>query len=126
MLDGGRSGLDFRLAALDRWPRLMMGFCARPAQQVDRLAAQLVVCQLSRVEDRVLALMWLLAESWGQVTPAGTRLPLDLTHEAIGEMVGARRPTVILAVRALADEGAMVRQERGWLLLKGPEALGSE
>ena len=35
-------------------------------------------------------------------------------------LVGARRPTVTLALRKLTDEGALVTQESGWLLLEPP------
>lgn len=108
------------LFALGRWPQLMLGLYGRMAQQAERLTAQLLVCQLPRVEDRVLGLMWLLAEPWGKVTSAGTRLPLMLTHEAIGTMVGAQRPTISLALRELTDRGALLRQEDGWLLLQPP------
>ena len=62
----------------------------------------------------------LLAEYWGHVTSAGTRLPLSLTHDALGALVGARRPTVTLALGQLVERGAIVRQERGWLLLEAP------
>lgn len=113
------------LSALSRWPRLMIGLYRQMGQQIDRLAAQLAICQLPRVEDRVLAMMWLLAGTWGRVTSAGTRLPLDLTHEALGKMIGARRPTVTLALRELADRGAMLRQADGWLLLDSPPGDGT-
>jgi CRP-like cAMP-binding protein len=110
------------LTALQRWPRLLSGMYLRIGQQLDRFAAQLMLCQLPRVEDRVLGLMWLMAEPWGRVTASGTRLPVDLTHELIGMMIGARRPTVSLALSELADRGAMIRQEGGWLLLERPPA----
>ena len=87
---------------------------------MQRLTDQLVICQLPRVDQRVLAVMWLLAESWGQVTPGGIRLPLTLTHETLGALVGARRPTVTLALRKLSDEGSIVHQDSGWLLLEPP------
>jgi hypothetical protein len=72
------------------------------------------------VDQRLLAILWLLAESWGHVTPAGTRLPLTLTHDALGGLIGARRPTVTLALGDLTERGAIVRQDRGWLLLEAP------
>jgi hypothetical protein len=112
-------GREFLLAAR-RWPSLFAGLELRSAQQIDRLTTQLVVCQLPRVDQRVLALMWLLAESWGHVTPTGTTLPLSVTHDAIGALVGARRPTVTLALRELTDRGAILRQEQGWLLVEPP------
>jgi CRP/FNR family transcriptional regulator, cyclic AMP receptor protein len=111
---------DEALAAVRRWPRLAAGIYVRVGEQADRLIAQLAICQLPRVEDRALALLWLLAESWGHVGPAGTSLPVTLTHDALGALIGARRSTVTLALGALAERGAIVRQERGWLLLETP------
>jgi CRP/FNR family transcriptional regulator, cyclic AMP receptor protein len=101
-----------------RWPRLFAGLHARSGEQVERLAVQLAICQLPRVEERLLALFWLLAESWGRVTTAGTVLPLSLTHETLGALVGARRPTVTLALGELASRGAVLRQEKAWLLME--------
>jgi hypothetical protein len=71
-------------------------------------------------------MLWLLAESWGKVTSAGTFLPLHFTHEALGAMVGARRPTVTLALRELADRGAVIQRDGGWLLLQPPLESGAE
>jgi hypothetical protein len=89
------------------------------------MAAQIAICQLPRVEDRVLAMMWLLAEAWGRVTSSGTVLPVALTHDVLGELIGARRSTVTLALKELAEEGALFRQDGEWLLLKPPPG-GSE
>ncbi len=108
------------LAATLRWPRIVQGLYACVGEQLQRLTAQLVICQLPRVDDRVLSMLWLLSESWGQVTPSGVRLPLVLTHETLGALVGARRPTVTLALRKLVQEGAIVHQDAGWLLLEPP------
>ena len=108
------------LAAAYRWPRVLQGLYACIGEQMQRLMAQLVICQLPRVDDRVLAMLWLLSESWGHVTPSGVRLPLTLTHETLGALVGAARPTVTLALGKLADDGAIVHQDSGWLLLKPP------
>jgi len=114
------------LLAIRRWPRLYTAMQQRMAAQAERLAAQLVICQLPRVEDRLLAILWLLAESWGRVTPAGTTVPLALTHEALGALVGARRSTVTLALGELTSRGAIVHQDRGWLLLERPVELSGE
>jgi CRP/FNR family transcriptional regulator, cyclic AMP receptor protein len=117
---------ELRLALLDdrvlgtarHFPRLFAGLHVRMGEQHQRLAAQLVICQLPRVEDRILGMLWLLAETWGRVTPTGTMLPVALTHDALGECIGARRPTVSLALRELADRGAVLRQDGGWVLLE--------
>ncbi len=45
---------------------------------------------------------------------------MHLTHDVLGGLVGARRSTVTLALGELADRGALIRQDRGWLLLGAP------
>jgi hypothetical protein len=119
--------LDDRvLLAAQRWPRLFTGLHAKSAEQAERIILQAAICQLPRVTDRVLALMWMLAESWGHVTSSGVTLPLALRHDELGGMIGARRPTVTLALGELSERGAIVRQDRGWLLVEElPAALGA-
>jgi CRP/FNR family transcriptional regulator, cyclic AMP receptor protein len=121
-----RAAAAVRLAMLDdrvlwlaqRFPRLFAGLQARTGAQQDRIAVQLAACQLPRVEDRLIAIMWLIAESWGRVTAGGTEVPVTLTHDALGELVGARRSTVSLALKQLMEDGALVRNDGGWLLLR--------
>lgn len=110
---------EFLLAAR-RWPQLYVNLLGRIAEQTEQLVTQLALCQLPRVEDRLLAMLWLLTESWGKVTSAGTLLPLHFTHEALGAMVGARRSTVTLALAKLAERGAVVQRDGGWLLVEPP------
>lgn len=128
------AGERLRLAMLDdsvllaacRAPRLFVGLHRLLAEQHQRLAAQLAICQLPRVEQRLQGLMWLLAETWGRVTPSGTLLPIDLTHDALGELIGARRPTVTLAISSLARRGSLVRHDGGWLLLEAPPRVAAD
>jgi CRP-like cAMP-binding protein len=126
-----RASVPTRLALLDRdmlvairrWPQIAAGLHAHTGEQAERLVTQMMICQLPRVDERLLALMWLLAESWGQVTPSGTLLPISLTHAALGGLIGARRPTVTLALGNLTSAGLIRRQPRGWLLLGSPDEL---
>jgi CRP/FNR family transcriptional regulator, cyclic AMP receptor protein len=112
-------GDDF-LAAARRAPYVIPALYDCLADQMQRLGSQLVICQLPRVEQRLLAILWLLAETWGHVTPGGVRVPMALTHETLGGLIGARRPTVTLALRKLSEDGSVIRQESGWLLLEPP------
>ncbi|HYB26384.1 MAG TPA: hypothetical protein VEF89_07215 [Solirubrobacteraceae bacterium] len=113
---------DELLIAARRWPWIVSGLHGRMLEHSEDLATQLAICQLPRVEDRLMALMWQLAQFWGRVTPAGIRVPVSLSHEVLGGLVGARRSTVTLAVRTLAERGSLVRQEDGWLILEPPAA----
>jgi hypothetical protein len=46
-------------------------------------------------------------------------VPLALTHRILGQLVGARRPTVSTALSELADRGELVRRPDGSWLLRG-------
>jgi CRP/FNR family transcriptional regulator, cyclic AMP receptor protein len=116
-------GREMILGAM-RWPSLIPGLHVCIAAQTDRLIVQLAICQLPRVDQRVMAMLWLLAESWGHVSASGTSLPLSLTHDLLGGLVGARRSTVTLALGQLTDRGALLRQPGGWLLLEPPPESG--
>jgi CheY-like chemotaxis protein len=110
--------LDDRfLAATQRWPALSGSLLDRAIQRGYEALMRRAIAQLPRVEDRLLFLFRSLAERWGRVRPAGVVVELALTHDLIGELIGARRPTVTLGLRALADTGELrlIRGE-GWLI----------
>jgi CRP-like cAMP-binding protein len=124
MVAGGSIAvLDDRfLVAARRWPRLVSGLLEKAQDQHDRLLVQLVVAEQPRVEDRLLLLFWHLSDRYGRVTPDGIVLPLDLTHEALGQLIGARRPTVTLALKLLLERGAIARRpDRAWVVLERPD-----
>jgi CRP/FNR family cyclic AMP-dependent transcriptional regulator len=77
----------------------------------------LAVAQLPRVDTRLLIAMWHLSERWGTVRPEGRVLPGFLSHELLGWIVGARRPSVTTALGQLSQKGLVKRQPDGtWLL----------
>ncbi|HEV3001345.1 MAG TPA: Crp/Fnr family transcriptional regulator, partial [Solirubrobacteraceae bacterium] len=117
--------LDARFtSAAQRWPALAVNLHRRLLEQAHRSAVHAAIAQLPRVERRVLALMWQLSERWGRVTPFGVEVDLPLTHEAVGRLVGAQRPTVSLALADLAREGALTRTvRRTWLLAADSHGL---
>ena len=110
--------LDDRFVmAARRWPTLHEVLGAQRARQVRRATRQLAMMGLSRVEDRVTALFCDLADRWGRVTPEGIRIDMPLTHALIGELIGARRPTVTLALAQLAADKTLTRDgNQSWLL----------
>ncbi|HEX7289606.1 MAG TPA: helix-turn-helix domain-containing protein [Conexibacter sp.] len=110
--------LDERfLLTVRRWPEIVAALFERVAAQEERRDIHRALSQLPRVEDRIHALLWLLAERWGHVTTHGVSLRLRLTHELIGQLVGSKRPTVSLALKALEARGSVHRRDDGsWLL----------
>jgi CRP-like cAMP-binding protein len=70
------------------------------------------------VDLRLLVLFWHLAERFGKVTPAGTVVPLSLSHADLAELIGAARPSVSTALKELSQQGFVQRNraDRSWLL----------
>lgn len=50
----------------------------------------------------------------------GFRLAARTLEPGVGELVGAKRPTVSIALRELARRGSLIRQDEGWLILDPP------
>src|SRR3954454_22144578 len=107
--------------AARRWPQLAIALLQRAQRRADRLAVTQAIAQITRVDDRVLALLWHLSERWGRVSPAGVILPVKLTHKAIARLVGAQRPSVTTALTALEKRGLVVRREDGAWVLGTPQ-----
>ncbi|HEX6023762.1 MAG TPA: Crp/Fnr family transcriptional regulator [Solirubrobacter sp.] len=112
--------IDRRVAAaLVRYPEITAVIVDRMSERAQRLTITQAISQLNRVDRRLLALFWHLAERWGRVSRDGIAVPLVLSHRLIGELVGARRPTVSTALAELARDGQLVRRDDGTWLLTG-------
>ena len=119
--------LDRRVGAqLGAYPEIGAVIVDRLSGRAQRLAVTQAISQLNRVEDRLVALFWHLAERWGRVAADGVALPLALSHRLLGELVGARRPTVSTALSELARSGTIVRRDDGTWLLTGEAPAPSE
>ena len=65
---------------------------------------------------RLALLLWHLAARWGKVEPGGIRLALPLTHQLLGRLVGAERPSVSHALARLAHAGLVTGHGDEWHL----------
>jgi CRP-like cAMP-binding protein len=118
-----------RLAALDdgftararEEPELFEALMDRALRRSRRLAVSAAIANTVGVEDRLLLLLWQLAELWGRKAPGGAVLPFRLSHQTLADLVGARRPTVTLALRSLTEDGRLDRESSGeWRLTGEP------
>jgi CRP-like cAMP-binding protein len=105
------------LAVTQRWPSIAGALLLQVVRQSERVAVHQLISQFPRADDRILALLWHLADRWGRPEPAGIVVPLAMGHEAIARLVGGRRPTVSSALGRLADRNVVSRLANGtWLL----------
>lgn len=119
VLEGSRIAvLDRRfLARVAPWPEIVTTLFERSVERARMLAFQMAIGQTPRVDARLLMLFSQFANRWGRISPEGVIVPLRLTHEWLGQMVGAQRPTVTTALQRLSQRNALMRRPDGtWLL----------
>jgi CRP-like cAMP-binding protein len=141
--DGGSAPVPFdvdwrvlqptRIALLDRefagvichWPEAVEVILQSAVRRAHSLGLLLAVCHLRRVHVRLHVLMWHMADRWGKVTRDGVHLPVKLTHQLLGRLVGAQRPSVTTALKHLVDTGLVTRNDDGTWMLHGdpPDTL---
>lgn len=120
-----------QIALLDRdfalrtrhWPEIAVALLERSSLRSRALVITLAIHGAVRVRDRLLLMLWHLADRWGHVTPRGTVLPIALTHENLAQLIGARRSPVTVALGELRREGLVQRERRDLWLLSGEPPL---
>ena len=103
------------LARLDRdlvgraahFPGLIEALLDRAMQRARFMAVSAAIDGLVGVDRRVSALMWALAERWGEIRDGAVFLPLELQHEALAGLVAARRPSVSTALLSSSGRGGL-------------------
>lgn len=114
--------LDEAFAARARKaPQVLESLTDRALQRSRRLAESAAIANTVGVEERLLLLLWQLTELWGTKAPGGAVLPFRLSHQTLADLVGARRPTVSLALRSLTERKELRRADSGgWILAGNP------
>ena len=110
ILDG-----DFAARAA-RYPSIGASLVARAMSRSRTLAIGMAIAHYPQVRQRLLLLLWHIADRWGRVTPRGVRVSLHLPHELLADLAAARRPAVTSALSQLSDEGLVVRDADGLIL----------
>jgi CRP-like cAMP-binding protein len=106
-------------ARLMHFPEIVTRLMGRVMARSRRVVGHLVIAQLPSVDTRLQVILWHLADRFGRVRPEGVALPVRLTHETLGLVIGARRPSVTAAVGRLSDRGLIESLPDGGWLLKG-------
>jgi CRP-like cAMP-binding protein len=102
-------------------PELLEALTDRALRRSRRIAVSAAIANTVGVEERLLLLLWQLTELWGRKAQGGAVLPFRLSHQTLADLVGARRPTVTLALRGLTDRNLLERGSAGeWILIGDP------
>ncbi len=98
------------------WPQIGHALLRRTSRRIARLNVQRAIASQPRLEVRLALLLWHLAARWGRVERGGVRLPLPLTHQLLGRLIGAERPSVSHALARLAHSGLVTGHGDEWHL----------
>ncbi len=121
---GHRALLPTRFAVLDLafnerirpWPQIGDELLRRAARRSRRLGVQRAIASQPRLDVRLALLLWHLSARWGRVEPGGLRLSVPLTHQLLGRLIGAERPSVSHALARLAHSGLVSGHGDEWHL----------
>jgi CRP/FNR family transcriptional regulator, cyclic AMP receptor protein len=115
--------LDRRFAGLvGRWPEVLNELMGRAIGRIQELEVNLAIAQIPQLELRLLALLWRLADRWGEPTANGMFVPVRLTHSLLAGLVLGRRPTVTKVLAELTQRGLVSRRDDGWVVHGEPPA----
>jgi CRP/FNR family cyclic AMP-dependent transcriptional regulator len=98
------------------WPQITSALLRRAGRRAHNLDVQRAIASQPRLEVRLALLLWHLAARWGKVEPGGIHLCLPLTHQLLGRLVGAERPSVSHALARLAQAQLVTGQGHEWHL----------
>ena len=122
LLSAGRIAVideDFHRQAQD-FPSVMTVLIDRVVARSRWLGFHVAVCQLPRIDHRLLLTFRYVAERWGIQESNGIKIPFRLSHRSLSALIGARRPKVTSAVGNLTDQGLIERAEDGtWTFFAG-------
>ena len=119
-----RALTEVRVAVLDGafskrvrfWPQIMLALAHRADRRAQNLDVLRAISAQPRLEVRLALLLWHLADRWGRVELGGVRLPLPLTHQLLGQLIGAERPSVSHALARLSGSELVTGHGDEWHL----------
>lgn len=102
---------------LSRWPAIVSNLIARAIRRSRAVAADAAISSIVGLDQRLLALLWRIAETWGEMKEDGVHISVRLPHRLLAELVAARRPSVTSALMELQESGRLtVTPSGGWIL----------
>lgn len=95
------------------YPSILTVLMDRVVARSRWLGFHLALCQLSRIDHRLLLTFRYVAERWGTNAARGVDIPIHLSHRNLAALIGARRPKVSSALTTLSEEGLIEQHKDG-------------
>jgi DNA-binding transcriptional ArsR family regulator len=103
---------EFHLQAQD-FPSVITVLMDRVVARSRWLGFHVALCQLPRIDHRLLLTFRYLVERWGTPGPHGVKIQIRLSHRNLAALIGARRPKVSSALSTLSERGLIEQDKDG-------------
>lgn len=114
--------VDFLKVGVDH-PALLVGVTRALCLRLDKMNDRLMAAMSDDARIRLSQLLLDFAEDGPHPRREFVPLRYSLTHESMGQIIGATRPHTTMVLKALEEEGAVRRQGQKGLLVR-PSRLG--
>ena len=95
------------------FPSISTALMDRVVARARWLGFHVALCQLPRIDHRLLLIFRYVAERWGTEDPHGVKIPIRLSHRNLAALIGARRPRVSAALSRLSEQGLIEQDKDG-------------
>lgn len=110
------------LEKVEQSPSLTRQLNRSLTQKIIRLASHIKDIALLNSDERVVAYLLKLADTFGVETKLGLKIAIPFTHQEMADLIATSRVTVSKVMSLLDKEGILQRIE-GYLYIKDKEAL---
>lgn len=97
----------------ERFPSVLTVLMDRVVARARWLGFHVAICQLPRIDHRLLLTFRYVAERWGIEEPGGVKIPFRLSHRSLAALIGARRPKITAAIGTLTEQGLLEQAKDG-------------
>lgn len=89
----------------------------KTVNQLTIFANRVVELQTTRLEDKLLERLSIMAHEHGQATPSGTILPYVLKHHHLADMLGVERESLTRALSRLRKRNLITSTKQGHFVI---------
>lgn len=106
---------DFQKFLLKQ-PGILVSITKTLCERLRKADREIEAFSFSKVEDRLVLCLINLAEKYGEDTGQGTVIPLNFTHQDLGELVGTAREVVSRILKKLRDEDLVKTENKRFVI----------
>jgi CRP/FNR family transcriptional regulator, cyclic AMP receptor protein len=106
-------------------PNIMFELTSKILTRTGGLLSRMENLVFGNAYHKIVSILSICADRFGDKTPQGVKIPFHLTHKLIGNFTGLSRETTSVEMKNLEKAG-LIKYHGSTLLIKNPKALKEE